>query len=108
MVLSCNVYAQQVSLKLSVSDTSISTATVQIGNFNNPSTTKDIQGLQAFLVDNTGNAKAVKQDGFITGFTPARISIASLTPSSFVVGATDLTLTVSFTTVSPFKTGYEI
>lgn len=36
------------------------------------------------------------------------MQIASLTPSSNVVGASSLTLTVSFVIVSPFKTGYEI
>ena len=36
------------------------------------------------------------------------MQIASLTPSSFVVGATSLTLTVSFVIVSPFKSGYEV
>jgi hypothetical protein len=36
------------------------------------------------------------------------MQVASLTPSSFVVGATGLTLTVSFQIVSPFKSGYEI
>ena len=91
-----------------MTSTTLSTATIQIGNFINPPTTKDVQGLQAFLVDNTGNAKAVKQDGYITGLTPARMSVAALVPSSAVVGATGLTLTVSFTTVSPFKTGYEL
>jgi hypothetical protein len=44
----------------------------------------------------------------ISGITPARMQVASLTPSSFVVGATGLTLTVSFQIVSPFKSGYEI
>lgn len=36
------------------------------------------------------------------------MQIASLTPSSNVVGASSLTLTVSFVIVSPFKTGYEV
>lgn len=36
------------------------------------------------------------------------MQVASLTPSSFVVGASGLTLTVSFQIVSAFKSGYEI
>lgn len=36
------------------------------------------------------------------------MQIASLTPSSNVVGASSLILTISFVIVSPFKTGYEV
>ena len=36
------------------------------------------------------------------------MQIASLTPSSNVVGASSLTLTVSFVIVSSFKSGYEV
>ena len=81
---------------------------VQIGNFNNPPTTKDITGVSAFLIGSNGLAKSITRDGIITGFLPAYMIVASTKSSSLKVGDSGQTLTVSFTTITTMKSGYQI
>jgi hypothetical protein len=59
---------------------------IQIGNFLNPPTTKDITGLQGFLIGSNGLAKSITRDGYITNFMPAYMIVASVTSSSPKVG----------------------
>ena len=59
---------------------------VQIGNFNNPPTTKDISGVSGFLIGTNGLAKAITRDGIITGFLPDYMNVASVRSSSLKVG----------------------
>ena len=95
-------------MKLQTTSAALSSISVQAGSFTNPPTTLSISGVQAYLVDSSGNSKAVAQTAILSGFTPARITLASLTPSSLTVGASGLTLTASFQLQNAFKSGYQI
>ncbi len=95
-------------LKLKTTISNLRQATFLVGNFQNPSTTRPIAGIQSFLTNSTEWLKAAFQNTYLSNLSPERITFASLSPSSMVIGESGLTFTVSFKTKNTFKPEHQI
>ena len=67
-------------MKLSVTGSSVSSFTLNAGNFNNPYSTTPVTSIQTYLVDSTGSAKGTYTTTTLSNLTPDLISVASITP----------------------------
>ena len=80
-----------------------------IGNFLNPTSTTPIDNIMTMLTDFNDVPKAGYLNTSMTNFTPERITTTVIGPtSSMIVGATQVTFTVTFTTMNIFLTSYQI
>ena len=82
----CSIYYTRVMLKLNVTVQNIKTATFRIGNFQNPQTTRPIQGIQTVLTNSTDFAKSALLRTEMLTLTPDDITNAEIEPLSKVVG----------------------
>lgn len=92
----CTIYLSRVMLRLSVTVANLRTASFLVGNFQNPSTTTPIAGIQTFLTNGTDTLKAVLQNTYLSNLTPEKIAYALLATSTEIIGASSVLFTISF------------
>ena len=88
------ITTNQVSIRLVVTSTSVSTLLVKVAGFTNPRSTCPITGIITSLVNSTGYTKDVYLTTSLSGFIANSLSSSavSLSSSNQVVGASGVNL----------------
>ena len=67
-------------MTLSVTGSSISSFTLNAGNFINPYSTTTVTGISTYLLDSSGNSLGSYTTTTLSNLTPGLISTATITP----------------------------